>query len=145
MKNIFCINLLRSSHPEVFLEKGVLKICSKFTGEHPFQSVISIKLLCNFIELIWIFTKKQPRLEVFCKESVLVFTRKYLCQSLFFSKVAGLLLVESNVIYQYRHSKNDCFKPRPITGFFRRVHFSIIFLSVESGQKWNAEANWHKY
>ena len=24
----------RSSHPEVFLEKGVLKICSKFTGEH---------------------------------------------------------------------------------------------------------------
>ena len=25
----------RSSHPEVFLGKGVLKICSKFTGEHP--------------------------------------------------------------------------------------------------------------
>ena len=24
----------RSSHPEVFLEKDVLKICSKFTGEH---------------------------------------------------------------------------------------------------------------
>ena len=24
----------RSSHPEVFLGKGVLKICSKFTGEH---------------------------------------------------------------------------------------------------------------
>ena len=28
--------LYRSSHPEMFLEKGVLKICSKFTGEHPF-------------------------------------------------------------------------------------------------------------
>ena len=26
---------LRSSHPEVFLGKGVLKICRKFTGEHP--------------------------------------------------------------------------------------------------------------
>ena len=37
----------RSSHPEVFLVKGVLKICSKFTGEHPCRSVISIKLFCK--------------------------------------------------------------------------------------------------
>ena len=37
--------------PEVFLGKGVLKICSKFTGEHPYRSAISIKLLCNFIEI----------------------------------------------------------------------------------------------
>ena len=28
----------RNSHSEVFLGKGVLKICSKFTGEHPCQS-----------------------------------------------------------------------------------------------------------
>ena len=28
------------------LGKAVLKICSKFTGEHPCQSAISIKLLC---------------------------------------------------------------------------------------------------
>ena len=41
----------RSSRPEVFLRKGVLEICSKFTGEHPCQSVILIKLLCNFIEI----------------------------------------------------------------------------------------------
>ena len=34
---------IRSSHPEVLLGKGVLKICSKFTREHPCQSVISIK------------------------------------------------------------------------------------------------------
>ena len=33
-----------SSHPKVFLGKGVLKICSKFTGEHPCRGVISIKL-----------------------------------------------------------------------------------------------------
>ena len=33
------------------LGKGILKICSKFTGEHPCRSVISIKLLCNFIEI----------------------------------------------------------------------------------------------
>ena len=30
------------------------KVCSKFTGEHPCQSVISIKMLCNFIEItLW--------------------------------------------------------------------------------------------
>ena len=42
---------VRSSPPGVFLEKGVLKICSKFTEEHPFRSVISMKLLYNFIEI----------------------------------------------------------------------------------------------
>ena len=41
----------RSSHPEVFLGKAVLKICCKFTGEHQCQSVILIKLICNFIEI----------------------------------------------------------------------------------------------
>ena len=38
----------RSSHPEVLLGKGVLKINSKFTGDHPSQQV---KVLCNFIEI----------------------------------------------------------------------------------------------
>ena len=41
----------RSSHPEVFLGKGVPKIYSKFTAEHLSWSAISIKLLCNFIEI----------------------------------------------------------------------------------------------
>ena len=41
---------LRNSRPEVFLGKSVLKICSKFTGEHPCWSAISIKLQSNFIE-----------------------------------------------------------------------------------------------
>ena len=53
-KDEICIFLesgARRSRPEVFLGKGVLKICSKFTGEHSFQSVISINLLCNFIEI----------------------------------------------------------------------------------------------
>ena len=35
----------------MFLRKGVLKICSKFTGEHPCRSAISINLLCTFIEI----------------------------------------------------------------------------------------------
>ena len=42
---------IRNSQPEVFLKKGFLKIFSKFTEEHPYRSEISIKLLCNFIEI----------------------------------------------------------------------------------------------
>ena len=47
MKDNFCTNyfeiiLIRSSHPDLFLGKGVLKICNKFTGEHPCRSAISI-------------------------------------------------------------------------------------------------------
>ena len=40
--------LYRSSRSEVFLVKGALKTCSKFTGEHPCRSVISIKLQGKF-------------------------------------------------------------------------------------------------
>ena len=36
-----CKTWIKSSHPEVFLGKGVLKICSKFKGEHPCQSATS--------------------------------------------------------------------------------------------------------
>ena len=61
-----------SSRPEVFLGRGVLKICSKFTGEHPCRNVISIKLLCKFTEialrhgcspvnLVYIFRTPFPR------------------------------------------------------------------------------------
>ena len=41
----------RSSRPEVFLRKGALKIYSKFTGEHPCRSAISIKLHSNVTEI----------------------------------------------------------------------------------------------
>ena len=34
------------------LRKRFLKICSKFTGEHPCQSAISINMLSNFIEVV---------------------------------------------------------------------------------------------
>ena len=44
----------RSSHPNVFLKKGALRTYSKFTGEHPCRSVISVKFLCKFIEIaLW--------------------------------------------------------------------------------------------
>ena len=44
-------NNFRSSPSQVFFGKMVLKICSKFTGEHPCRGVISIELQSNFIEI----------------------------------------------------------------------------------------------
>ena len=48
--NIF-LWISKCSSLEVFLRKGVLKIWTKFTGEHPCRKVISIKLQRNFIEI----------------------------------------------------------------------------------------------
>ena len=52
---LFKINfsIHRSSPPEVFLGKGVLKICCKFTGEQPCRSAISINLAASEFKEIW--------------------------------------------------------------------------------------------
>ena len=47
---MFYSSMIRSSRPEVFKEKCVLKMCSKFTWEHPCRSVSSKKLQSNLIE-----------------------------------------------------------------------------------------------
>ena len=44
------LSFFRSNRLEVLLGKSVLKICTKFTGEHSCRSAISIKLLCIFSE-----------------------------------------------------------------------------------------------
>ena len=45
---------IESSHPEVFLGKAVLKICSEFTGKPLCRSVTSIKSQNNLIEItLW--------------------------------------------------------------------------------------------
>ena len=49
------VQICISRRPEVFLGKGVLKICSKFTGEHPCQSAVPRKLLCNFIKIALLY------------------------------------------------------------------------------------------
>ena len=41
----------KSSPPDMFLGKDVLKICGTFTGEHPCRRVISIKLLYNLFSI----------------------------------------------------------------------------------------------
>ena len=40
-----------SSHPELFLGKGFLKIFSKFKGEHPYRSANSIKVFSEHLFL----------------------------------------------------------------------------------------------
>ena len=45
-KNILS-STCRSNPPELFLGKGVSKICSNFTREHPCGRLISITLLCS--------------------------------------------------------------------------------------------------
>ena len=45
---------VKSSPPDVFLGKDVLKICTKFTGRHPCWGAISVKLLSKLIEIkLW--------------------------------------------------------------------------------------------
>ena len=49
-----------------FLRKCVLKKCSKFTGEHPYRSAISIKLQSNFIEItLWHWCSPVNLLHIF--------------------------------------------------------------------------------
>ena len=73
----------RSSPPEVFLEKSVLKICSKFTGEHPCTNMILKKLQsrrneitfcdgCSPVNLLHSFRTSFPKNtsgSYFCKSS----------------------------------------------------------------------------
>ena len=55
-KFLWGVRSIRSSHSEVFLGKGVVKICCKFTGERPCRSAISIKLqICSPANLLHIF------------------------------------------------------------------------------------------
>ena len=58
----------RNSHPEVFLRKGFLKICSK---EHPCRSDISIKL--HNRPSAWVFSSK------FAAYFLDTFSQKHLC------------------------------------------------------------------
>ena len=48
------VALLQKQPSESVFRRRCLKICSKFTGEHPCQSAISIKLQSNFTEIaLW--------------------------------------------------------------------------------------------
>ena len=48
---LLALHIRKQPSGGIFLGIGALKICSKFTGGHSYRSAISIKLLCNFIEI----------------------------------------------------------------------------------------------
>ena len=85
-----------SSHPEVFLGK-LVKICSKFTGEHPCRSTISIKLQSKLIEI---------RLRRGCSPVNLM----YIFRTPFLENTSGWLLLfsvmthKSSVLLWLRHN-----------------------------------------
>ena len=41
ISTMLTLAIIRNNPPEVFLRKYVLKICSKFTGEHPCRSHVN--------------------------------------------------------------------------------------------------------
>ena len=85
----------------MLLRKSVLKIYSKFRGKHPCLSVISIKLLCNFIEITL-------RHEVFSCNFGAYF------QSTFSKNTSGwLLLTEKYHIFRCRTGYPGHFRIKP--------------------------------
>ena len=85
----------RISYQEVFLGKGVLKICSKFPGEHPCRSVISIKMQSNFIEIT---------LQHGCSPETLL----HIFRTPFSKNTSGRLLLK--IVYQCINSISIVFK-----------------------------------
>ena len=51
--HVFSIKVLTNRHSpsKLFFQKGALKTCRKFTGEHPYGSAISVKLQSRFFEI----------------------------------------------------------------------------------------------
>ena len=109
----------RSSHPEVFLGKGVPKICRKLR-EHSCQSVLSIKLQSNWMaaSISWLYISSQWRCSV--KKGVLenyaIFTGKKLCWSLFLIKLLQQLRTApstytiSTIITLFRNFSSQLFQ-----------------------------------
>ena len=120
----YCTCLLtqhESSPPEMFLGKAFLKKYSTFTGEHPCQSVILIKLLCSFIEIAfwqtWVFSCRFAAYfqnTFFLRTSMESYFWYYLLHV--FTNVSHvitdpfIIAANTSVIRQKGESQNRCFK-----------------------------------
>ena len=86
----------RSSRSGVFLKKDILKICSKFRGEHPCRSVISIKLLCNFIEIALWYGCSPVNLQLILRAPVIKNTSGRLLLYFYYQHISSLHFHEGN-------------------------------------------------
>ena len=126
--------MYRSNPPEVFLGKTVLKINSKFIGEHPCQM-----LLCNFIEVTHI------------SGSVSCIFAAYFFRITFLNNISGVLLnvinflkIKCNFLFssqeicpifcqrnEYHHKKNSTEKISPqLYLYLKQIKVSINILTV---------------
>ena len=108
----------------MFLAKGALKICSKFTGEHPCQSVILIKFQRSFIEI----TRRHGRSPV---------NLLHIFRTPFYKKISeGLLLTRVSF---YKKMLSNILNYIKWCWIFQHPHqraFSINFLTRLEGIFW---------
>ena len=121
----------KTSSPDVFLRKGVLKMGSKITGEHRCQSVISINCFsCWYILEAKIF---QPKVCNFTKSNTI-----YGCFSRFLNCVNGIKLRNASQwskleSYERYFSSNIIIKwskPNFIKESFFQIPFNYLILII---------------
>ena len=68
IKTLSCANVIfRNNHPELFLEKGVLKICCKFTREHLSRNCFATLLKSHFRMGVLLYWNHTLAWVFFCK------------------------------------------------------------------------------
>ena len=119
---IFCA--VRSSHLEVFLERCILKICSKLTGEHPCRSV-NCNFICSFIDLLCNF------IEVTFRHGCSPVNLPHIFRTPFTKNTSGQLLlcsvINEHFVLQDLNKGNFMLRPRR-----NNVEFLSTFCNVEN-------------
>ena len=117
----------------MFLGKGVLKICSKFKGEHPCRSAISIKLLFNISKIA---------LRHGCSHVNLL----HVFRTPFLKNTFGwlLLLISTSELQTFLTIKDDANTVKP------RVHTRLLkkfypFIETISGKKLSERMLYHAF
>ena len=106
----------------MFLRKGVLNICSKFTGEHPTSAsvpIIGFKVLARFSEISflsfffqYIFRKAFPSNKVFHFSQVNVFVASHLSKIDFQSERRALFYFPQNIRFFVSKTSNSLFRKK---------------------------------
>ena len=122
---------LKSSLPEVFLGKDALKICGKFTGEHPCPSAISIKFQSTFVEIT---------LRHGCSPVSLLHNFR----TTFYKNTSGWLLLTSEPIWQHYGSSSEWSRYTGSTGILlMKEYFYFITFNNLRVQPWNYDTPWY--
>ena len=109
----------KSSLQGVFFKKSVLKIFSKFTGEHPCRSEISIELFCN-IKITLLPGCSPVSLLHFCKYK----KQKIVCLIFYFNTICKRYTVTKQITYFFYKQLGSGLSPQ-----------SCLFFQVAWGLK----------